>query len=82
MSAVATPPGEAPKVGWLRLLVDYYHAVMAEMHKVTWPDRDQVRQATISIVIFVLIIGAMISIMDGVLNGLLIQLIPRLFAGR
>ena len=35
-------------------LVAFYHGVMAEMSKVTWPDFPQVRSATIAIIIFVL----------------------------
>ena len=52
------------------------------MKKVTWPDRPQVQQATISIILFVLALGAVISILDLILQGLLIKGIPSLFAGR
>jgi len=82
MAAAVTPPDDGPKVGLVRAGIDYYHSVMAEMHKVTWPDRQHVRQATQGIIIFVLAIGAMISLMDVALNGVLIQLLPRLFSGR
>ena len=73
---------DEPKVGLVRQGVTYYHSVIAEMRKVTWPDRGQVRSATISIIIFVLAIGALISIMDAILTGVLQHLIPSLFAGR
>jgi preprotein translocase subunit SecE len=63
-------------------LVDFYHGVMAEMRKVTWPDLPQVRSATISIIIFVLLLGLLITLLDFVLTGVLIKLIPSLFAGR
>ena len=53
--------------------------VLAEMNKVTWPDRAQLRQATIAILIFVLLIGGVIAILDIVLNALLVRLIPSLF---
>ena len=52
------------------------------MKKVTWPDLPQVRSATISIIIFVLILGLFITILDFVLQGVLIKMIPSLFAGR
>ena len=68
--------------GVVSRLVAFYHGVMAEMRKVTWPDLQQVRQATISIIIFVLLLGLAITIMDFILQGLLIKLIPTLFAGR
>ena len=70
-----------PKLGFIRGSIAYYHSVMAEMRKVTWPDVPQVRSATISIIIFVLIIGMMITIMDFVLNGVLVRMLPALFAG-
>ena len=67
--------------GMITRLVAFYHGVMAEMRKVTWPDFPQVRQATISIIIFVLLLALAITLMDLVLQGLLIKLIPTLFAG-
>jgi preprotein translocase subunit SecE len=63
-------------------LVAFYHGVVAEMKKVTWPDRQQVQQATISIILFVLALGAVISILDLILQALLIKGIPSLFGGR
>jgi preprotein translocase subunit SecE len=76
-----TPPS-VPGPGAVSRLVAFYHGVVAEMKKVTWPDRPQVQQATIQIIVFVLFIGAMISVLDLVLQGLLIKGIPSLFAGR
>ena len=67
---------------WFTKLRDFYNGVMAEMRKVTWPDIPQVRSATISIIIFVLILGLLITLPDFVLQGILIKLIPSLFAGR
>jgi len=67
---------------WFAKLRDFYNGVMAEMRKVTWPDVPQVRSATISIIIFVLLLGLMITLLDFVLQGILIKLIPSLFAGR
>ena len=74
--AVATEA--APGLG--RRVVDFYHGVLAELRKVTWPDFPQVRQATIAIIIFVLILGLVITFMDLALQGLLVKLIPSLFA--
>jgi preprotein translocase subunit SecE len=75
-----TPAGPGPSL--ISRLVAFYHGVVAEMKKVTWPDRPQVQQATISIIFFVLALGALISILDLILQGLLIKGIPSLFAGR
>ena len=71
---VAPPPGRGARVS------NFYRDVVTEMKKVTWPDRKQVQQATIAIIAFVLFIGAVITLMDLVLQGLLVRLIPSLFA--
>jgi preprotein translocase subunit SecE len=61
-------------------LTGFYNGVMTELRKVTWPDLPQVRSATIAIVIFVLVIALAITALDFVLQGLLLNLIPSLFA--
>jgi len=63
-------------------VVDFYHGVVAEMKRVTWPDLPQVRSATVAIIIFVLLLGLFITILDFVLQGVLIRWIPQLFGGR
>ena len=63
-------------------MVQFYHEVQDEMRKVTWPDLPQVRSATISIIIFVMLIGLVITLLDFILQGVLIKMIPSLFAGR
>jgi preprotein translocase subunit SecE len=62
--------------------VNFYHEVVAEMRKVTWPDREQLKDTTIKIIIFVLFIGAILGILDVLLQLILVQGIPSLFAGR
>ena len=57
-------------------LRDSYHEVR---FKTTWPEFGQVRQASIAIIVFVLIIGLVITLLDAVLRGLLVQLVPTLF---
>jgi preprotein translocase subunit SecE len=79
MGAVANPSNESPP-GLVQRAVGFYHGVMAELRKVTWPDFSQVKGATIAIIIFVLLMGLVIAILDVVLNGLLVQLLPSLFA--
>lgn len=61
-------------------LVTFYHQVMVELRKVTWPDVPQVRQATIAIIVFVLVLGLVIWGLDLVLQGVLVKLIPSLFS--
>ena len=61
--------------------VAFYHDVMAEMRKVTWPDWPQVRQLSVGVVVLSLFIGVVIYIMDFIFQQLLVNLIPRLFGG-
>jgi preprotein translocase subunit SecE len=53
-----------------------YHEIR---YKTTWPDFAQVRQASIAILIFVLLVGLVITLLDTVLHNLMVRLIPSLF---
>jgi len=77
MAVDATEPAGPGPIG---RLVEFYHGVMFEMRKVTWPDRAQVRQFTIQIIVFVLALALLITILDQILQGLFVRLIPSLFA--
>jgi preprotein translocase subunit SecE len=79
--AVANQGGTEPTPGMISRLVTFYHGVVAEMKKVTWPDLPQVRSATISIIIFVLLLGLLITVLDFILQGVLIKAIPSLLTG-
>lgn len=74
-----TPTQGGP--GGFRRLVSFYHEVMAELRKVTWPEHTQVRSATIAIIIFVLLFGLVIWLLDIILQGVLVRAIPALFNG-
>jgi preprotein translocase SecE subunit len=54
--------------------------VQVEMRRVTWPDREQLRNATAVILVFVLILAAVIGIMDTVFAGF-VRFIIRTFGG-
>ena len=66
-------------MGGVREIPTFLGEVRQEMRKVTWPDRTQLRQATIAIIVFVLIIGAVIALMDLALQAILVRGIPSLF---
>lgn len=78
--ADAVAPSKPTQSKW-GSLVEFYHGVMAEMKKVTWPNMQEVRSATIAIIIFVLLLGLFITILDFVLQGILIKAIPSLISG-
>jgi preprotein translocase subunit SecE len=61
--------------------IAFYHDVMAEMKKVTWPDMPQVRQLALSVIALSLFIGGVIAIMDVILQQVLVRWIPSLFGG-
>jgi preprotein translocase subunit SecE len=61
-------------------VMTFYHEVVAEMRKVTWPDREQLKDTTIKIIIFVLFIGAILGVLDVLLQLILVQGIPSLFS--
>jgi len=65
---------------FFRSLVQFYHDVQDEMRKVTWPDRAQLKDTTIKIIIFVLFLGAVIGVIDLFLQLILVQGIPSLFS--
>ena len=76
------PVSENRAVAAARGIPGFYRAVMIEMKKVTWPEIVDVRRATVAIIIFVLLLGLGIFILDYLLQQLLGRLIPSLFTGR
>jgi preprotein translocase subunit SecE len=77
MAEVASQPGAAKRgVGGL---VEFYREVVAELKKVTWPDKTQVQQLSIGVIAISLFIGAVIAIMDLILQQVLVRGIPSLF---
>ena len=68
MAVVVVPQRPVQKV------VAFYHDVVAEMKRVTWPDVPQVRQLSIGVVLLSLFIGGVIALMDVVFQQLLVRL--------
>ncbi len=65
---------EVVQQGPVQKVVTFYHDVMAEMRRVTWPDVPQVRQLSVGVVLLSLFIGGVIALMDVVLQQLLVRL--------
>jgi preprotein translocase SecE subunit len=86
MAGVVAPPtapaSENRVAAFFRGIPSFYQAVVVEMRKVTWPEVADVRRATIAIIVFVLLLGLFIWILDVALQGLLVRVIPSLFTGR
>lgn len=66
--------------GILKQAQKFTEDVQVEMRRVTWPDRDQLRNATAVILVFVLILAAIIGAMDSVFAAL-VRFIVRTFSG-
>jgi preprotein translocase subunit SecE len=79
---VVPPAPENKATAAVRGIPSFYQSVVAEMRKVTWPEVPDVRRATIAIIVFVLLIGLFIWLLDIVLQQVLVNAIPSLFAGR
>jgi preprotein translocase subunit SecE len=62
-------------------VVTFYQDVIAEMKKVTWPDRGQVRQLSIGVIVLSLFIGAVIALMDLIFQGIFVRGLPSLIGG-
>lgn len=60
-------------------VVTFWNDVVAEMRKVTWPDRPQVQQLSIGVIGISLFIGGVIWLLDLILQGVLVRGIPALF---
>jgi preprotein translocase subunit SecE len=60
-------------------LIAFLRDVRAEIGKVTWPTRDEIKKATIVIVIFVTALGMLIGIMDMLLQLVLVRMVAQVF---
>ena len=75
---MATDVVAGPTRGWLARVVDFLREVRNEIRKVTWPTRDELRRATLVIVVFVSLLGFIIGLMDTALQFLLVTTVARL----
>ena len=71
---------EAVAVGKVQQITTFIRESFHEVrHKTTWPDIAQVRQASIAIVVFVGVVGLFITVLDLLLNLILVRGLPALF---
>jgi preprotein translocase subunit SecE len=73
---------EVARESFPRRVSTFYHDVLAEMRKVAWPDRAQIRQATLGIIAIVLFVGAVIALLDVVIQNVFVRWLPAIFSGR
>lgn len=70
---------DASRPSLIARLTTFYQEVIVELKKVTWPDWPQVRQLSIGVIALSLFIGAVIALMDLVLQQILVRWIPSIF---
>ncbi|MFQ5679885.1 MAG: preprotein translocase subunit SecE [Gemmatimonadota bacterium] len=66
--------------GIVKKTQQFAEQVQVEMRRVTWPDREQLRNATVVILIFSIVLAIIIGAMDAVFSWF-IRMIVRLFGG-
>jgi preprotein translocase subunit SecE len=59
--------------------VDFVREVREQIQKVTWPDRDQLRESTVVIILFMVLVASVIFGMDLVVRTVL-DLVASLFS--
>ena len=70
----------APIVVLAQRTAGYVRDVRAEVRKVTWPTWPDLRRTTVVVVIFVIVIGLIIGLMDVISSKLLIDVLGSLFS--
>jgi preprotein translocase subunit SecE len=80
VAAVAVVRWRQPVAAAMGRTVRYVGEVRAEVRKVTWPSWEELRKSTVVIIIFVIVVGLIIALMDAVFAFLLVTLPGRLFA--
>jgi preprotein translocase subunit SecE len=52
----------------MRRLQNYIRDVLLELRKVTWPTRDELRGATITVIIFAIVCSVFVGVVDSALG--------------
>ena len=71
--------GESAPRGRIGRAVDFFRDVRNELRKVTWPTVDELKKATLVIVIFVSILGVVIGAMDLTFQFIFVKAVAKLF---
>lgn len=73
------PSGGGGAPGTVGKVISFYRETVAEMKKVTWPDKTQIRQLSIGVIVLSLFVGLVIFVVDWALQLLLVRGIPSIF---
>ena len=78
MATEALTTGEGAR-GRLAGIVGFFRDVRGELRKVTWPTMEELKKATLVIVIFVTILGIAIGLMDSTFQFVFVKAVAKLF---
>ncbi len=78
---MAVDIAQAPQAGFFGKIVSFYRETITEMRKVTWPDKTQIRQLSIGVIVLSLFVGLLIFLVDWLLQLILVRGIPSIFRG-
>jgi len=76
---VATEALASTGRSWLGRVVDFLRDVQGEIRKVTWPSWDELKKATTVIVLFVILLGLVIGLMDSILQFVFVTAVAKFF---
>ncbi|PYP22663.1 MAG: preprotein translocase subunit SecE [Gemmatimonadetes bacterium] len=79
MQVVATEALASTGRSWLGRVVDFLRDVQGEIRKVTWPTWDELKKATTVIVLFVILLGLVIGLMDSILQFVFVTAVAKFF---
>ena len=69
----------SPKQSWPARVVGFLRDVRSELRKISWPTRDELKKATIVIIVFVVALGVFIGLLDSFLQLVFVTLVAKLF---
>ncbi len=76
---MATEALATPKRNWVVRVVEFLRDVRGELRKVTWPTWDELKKATVVIIVFVVALGVFIGLLDSFLQLVFVTLVAKLF---
>ena len=79
IQVVATEALASTGRNWLGRAVDFLRDVQGEIRKVTWPTWDELKKATTVIVLFVILLGLVIGLMDSILQFVFVTAVAKFF---
>jgi preprotein translocase subunit SecE len=82
VKAASGKPSKAAEPNFFERIAKYFHNVRVEMRRVVWPDREEVLQSSLVVVVALVFFTFYISIWDQVAGFIFITLPNMLIAGR